>query len=303
MCDRFWWITAWCGIKFTGGNIKDYLNDQVEKSIFIIREALAKFKRPAVLWSTGKDSTTVLSLIKKATFEQSDIPVIHIDTEKKFKEIYEFRDTIAKRWKLNLIITKNEEALKNKVSPETTSKFECCNLLKTEALKQVIKKYKFDAIIVSIRRDEHYIRNLERVMSPRDKEFKWHLLREKTSDETKTGDAPFVSEQQPELWNLFQTDFKDANHVRVHPILHWTELDVWKYIKKESLPVNPLYFSRNGYRYRSLGCACCTSPVKSDAKNINEIVRELELTDIEERSGRSQDKETIIRRLRALGYM
>ena len=175
-------------------------------------------------------------------------------------------------------------------------------------VKDVLKKHKFDALIMSIRRDEHYMRNLERYYSPRDKKFKWHLVRPKTKSELKEGDAPFVSEQQVEFagWNLFQTDFgKNCHHVRVHPILHWNELDIWEYIKEKKLPINPLYYSKNGYRYRSLGCMPCTVPIKSNAKTIDDIIEELKTTTIEERAGRSQDKEKeqMMRRLRAMGYM
>ena len=277
------------------------LKDLESKSIYIIREVKAKFRNPAVLWSTGKDSTCVLHLIKKAFFGKVPFPVIHIDTGMKFPEIYEFRDRIAKEWNLNLIVAKNEDALKKGVSPKTREKFECCHLLKTEALKMVIKKYGFDAIIVAIRRDEHSMRNVERFFSPRDENFKWHIVK------PKDGDVPFESLQDAELsgWNIFASDFKDASHVRVHPILHWTEIDVWEYIKKNNVPCNPLYFSRNGKRYRSLGCMPCTKPVKSDAKTIDEIIEEIKTTKIEERSGRLQDKERedVMRRLRALGYM
>lgn len=237
-----------------------------------------------------------------------EIPVIHLDTGKKFPEIYEFRTRIAKEWNLKLIIGKNKDALKKGISPETTSRFNCCTALKTEALKQVIRKYEFDALIMSIRRDEHAMRNIERYWSPRDKDFKWHLVRPKEPEEMKEGDAPFVSLQPIEFagWDLYQSNFgPNTDHVRVHPILHWTELDVWRYIKREKLPINPLYFSKNGFRYRSLGCECCTIPVKSNARTINEIIDELKVTDIEERSGRAQDKEDeeIMRRLRCLGYM
>jgi len=281
------------------------MKELIEKSVFIIREAKSQFKNPAVLWSTGKDSTVMLALIKEAFFGKVPFPVVHLDTGYKFPEIYEFRDKIAKEWDLNLIIGKRDNT---NFHPEKTGHFKCCTELKTNALKNVLKKHRFDALIMSIRRDEHYIRNLERYCSPRDKKFKWHLVRQKTKEELKNGDAPFVSEQQVEFagWNLFQTDFgPDCDHVRVHPILHWTELDIWKYIEEKNLPINPLYISKKGYRYRSLGCMPCTVPIKSSAKTIDEIIEELKTTTIEERAGRSQDKEKeqVMRRLRAMGYM
>jgi len=289
------------------------LRELEKKSIFIIREAKAQFKNPAVLWSTGKDSTTMLGLIRKAFFGVVPFPVVHLDTGYKFPEIYEFRDKVAKEWNLNLIIGKRDNI---NFHPEKCGHFNCCTELKTRTLKDVLKKHKFDALIMSIRRDEHYMRNLERYYSPRDKELKWHFVRRKTKEEMEHGDAPFVSEQQVEFagWDLFQNDFgPNTNHVRVHPILHWTELDIWRFIKQEGLPMNPLYFAdyvkkKYGWknkRFRSLGCECCTSPVASNAKTIDGIIEYLKNTDVEERSGRSQDKEKeqVMRRLRAMGYM
>ena len=289
------------------------LKELEEKSIFIIREAKAQFKNPAVLWSTGKDSTTMLWLVKKAFYGTVPFPVVHLDTGYKFPEIYEFRDKIAKEWNLNLVIGKRSNI---NFHPDKCGHFNCCTELKTNALKDVLKKHRFDALIMSIRWDEHHIRNLERYCSPRDKEFKWHLVRPKTKEEMKEGDAPFVSEQQIEFagWNLFQTDFgPNCDHTRVHPILHWREFDIWRFIKQENLPINPLYradyverkYGWKNMRFRSLGCECCTKPVKSNAKTIDEIINYLKMTNVEERSGRSQDKEKeqVMRRLRAMGYM
>ncbi len=255
----------------------------------------------------------MLSLIRKAFFGTVPLPVIHLDTGYKFPEIYKFRDKVAKQWNLNLIIGKRDNT---DFHPEKCGHFKCCTELKTNVLKDVLKKHKFDALIMSIRRDEHYMRNLERFYSPRDKEFKWHFVRPKTKEELKEGDAPFVSQQHIEFagWDLFQHDFgSDTNHVRVHPILHWRELDIWRYVKQEGLPMNSLYFADyvekvfgwKNKRFRSLGCQCCTDPVESTAKNVDEIIEYLRTTYVEERSGRSQDKEKeqVMRRLRAMGYM
>jgi len=290
------------------------LKKLIDDSIYIIRWAKSNYKNPAVMWSTGKDSTTMLHLIKTAFLGKVPFPVIHLDTGCKFPEIYEFRDMIAKEWNLNLIVGTNEEALKKRMSPDKNGHFNCCTALKTEALKNLLKKHKFDALIMSIRRDEHYIRNMERYFSPRDKDGIWRFVRTKSEEEMKEGDAPFVSEQPLELFNLFQTDFgPNCSHVRVHPILHWTELDVWRYIKKNNIPFNPLYrsdyvkkkFGWKNKRFRSLGCQPCTVPVDSSAKIIDDIIEELKTTEVEERSGRSQDKEKeqVMRRLRTLGYM
>lgn len=278
------------------------MNSFVQKSISVIREANASYKNVGVLFSTGKDSVCLLDLIRKS-FPMGHVPfkIVHLDTGEKFPEIYEFRDKIAKMWNLNMIVSKNEEGMKS-TNPENS--FECCMKRKTENLRKVVEKYKFDALMLGIRRDEHYIRNLERYFSPRDKGLEWHIVRPKTESERVEGDSDFVAEQHVELsgWNLFQTDFLNAHHVRVHPILHWTELDVWNYVKEQKLPINPLYFAKNGYRYRSLGCKPCTQPIKSNAITIDEIIEELEKTRSGERDGRSQDKENIMRKLRALGY-
>jgi len=279
----------------------DYLKGLVNKSIFILREVKSRFKNPVILYSTGKDSTVTLHLLKKAFNGKVPFPILHLDTTFKFKEIYEFRDKIVKEWNLKLIISKNEEALKQGMSPKKFSRFECCNALKTIVLKNAIKNNHFDAVIVSIRNDEQGIRGKERYFSPRDKAFRW-----KTSRIKQSGDSGLESLQDAEFsgWNLYSTDFgEDANHVRIHPLLHWNEADVWQYIKQEDIPVNPLYSAVDGKRYRSLGCKCCTIPVKSNAKNVDEIIEELKKTKISERSGREQDKEEIIEQLRALGYM
>jgi sulfate adenylyltransferase subunit 2 len=266
-----------------------YLNALESKSIYIIREAYWEYKdRLAVLWSMGKDSTALVHLARKAFFGKVAIPIIHIDTTFKFKQIYEFRDRFAKEWNLNLIIAKNNTALKNKMSPGK-GRFGCCSTLKTEALKQVIKKYNFKALLVAIRRDEHSLRAKERYFSSRDKEFKWNYL-----------------EQPLEMWQeYYKTKGMKEEHFRVHPLLHWREIDIWRYIKREKLPAVSLYFSMQGKRFRSIGCECCCQPVESGANNINKIIKELDNTNIAERSGRVQDKEReyMMQKLRSLGYM
>jgi len=267
--------------------VENYLADLERKSISIIREAKAQFNNLAVLWSTGKDSTATVWLCKKAFFGKVPFPVVHIDTGYKFPEIYEFRNRIAGEWGLNLIVAQNKEALAAGMGPEK-GKLECCTQLKTEALKNLIKEYEFDALILAIRRDEHGIRAKERYFSPRDNEFRWKY-----------------TDQPAEMWDLYVKPFEDFSHMRVHPILHWTELDVWEYVKHENLPVNPLYFAKNGKRYRSLGCTPCTVPIPSNAGTIDEIIEELKTTKIPERAGRAQDKERayMMQKLRSLGYM
>jgi len=267
--------------------MNNYLEGLEKRSIALIREAKAQFKNPAVLWSTGKDSTATVWLCKKAFFGKMPFPVIHIDTSYKFPEIYEFRDKVAKEWGFNLIIAKNEKAIKEGMSPEK-GRLDCCTLLKTEALKNLLNEQGFDALILAIRRDEHGIRAKERYYSPRDENFRWNYI-----------------DQPAELWDLYVKPSEDFSHMRVHPILHWTELDVWQYVKQEKLPINPLYFAKNGKRYRSLGCMPCTVPIPSTASTIDEIVQEIEASRIPERAGRAQDKEKayMMQKLRSLGYM
>ncbi len=252
-----------------------------EKSIYIMREAHSKFENLAALWSMGKDSTAMLGIARKAFMGKIPFPVIHIDNGIDFPESYDFRNSLAKKWGMKLIVAKSEIR-------EEMSGFSCCGSNKTDALKKIMKEHGFDGLIVSIRRDEHGIRAKERYFSPRDKQFKWDY-----------------KNQPEELWNNYSSKEKGASHLRVHPLLDWNEIDIWNFIKKDRIPMNPLYFSKHGYRYRSLGCTHCTVPIKSGAKNINEIIEELRVTKVEERSGREQDKEKqyVMEKLRSLGYM
>ncbi|MBN3041158.1 MAG: sulfate adenylyltransferase subunit 2 [Candidatus Omnitrophica bacterium] len=265
----------------------DHLSSLENQSIFIIREAYAQFRNVAMLWSIGKDSTTLMWLIRKAFFGHIPFPVMHIDTNHKFKEIYEFRDKYAKQWNLNLIVAKNQQALDRGVCPEK-GKLQCCTELKTNALKQAIDKYKFRALYLAIRRDEHGIRAKERVFSPRDEDFEWDY-----------------KNQPPELWDQYKTQSKEDEHLRVHPLLGWREIDVWEYILRENIPMVTLYFAKKGRRFRSIGCECCCNPVDSEADTIEKIVDELKTTKVAERSGRAQDKESayMMQKLRSLGYM
>ena len=264
-----------------------YLDELENKTIYILREAYERFRNIALLWSIGKDSSTLLWISRKAFFGKIPFPVIHIDTTFKFKEIYEFRDAYSRKWNLDLIISKNEFALKEKTNPEK-GKFECCNALKTEALKITLREYGFKALLLAIRRDEHGIRAKERYFSPRTIDFTWNY-----------------QEQLLEPWDFYKSAIKDEEHIRIHPMLDWTELDIWKYIKREKIPMVSLYFSKNGKRYRSIGCQTCCVPVDSNADTVVKIIKELGATKIAERSGRTQDKENsyTMQKLRSLGYM
>ena len=266
-----------------------YLEKLESESIYIIREAYWLYKdKLACLWSCGKDSTALMHLIRKAFFGSVPFPIVHLDTSFKFQEIYKFRDEYAKKWGLKLIVSKNQAALKKGVCPEK-GRYECCNALKTDALKQVIQDMGFKALFLAIRRDEHSIRAKERYFSPRTKDFKWDYF-----------------DQPLEMWHQFyKSRDSDDNHARIHPMLSWREIDIWRYIKKEGLPVISLYFSKKNKRFRSIGCERCCEPVISNADTIDKIIKELECTDIAERSGRCQDKEQpfMMQKLRSLGYM
>lgn len=266
----------------------DYLTELEQKSIYIVREAWAQYKnKMAMLWSIGKDSTSMLYLCRKAFFGKIPFPVMHIDTSFKFKEIYQFRDEYAKKWNLKLLIAQNKKALACGVAPKK-GKFECCTELKTNALKLAMAKYKFSALLLAIRRDEHGIRAKERYFSPRDSAFTWNY-----------------KNQPAELWDQYKSKLKKDQHFRIHPMLHWTERHIWEYILRENIPIVSLYFSKNGKRYRSIGCETCCNPVASCAKTIKEIVEELKVTKTAERAGRAQDKEQayMMQKLRTLGYM
>lgn len=267
-----------------------YLDELENKSIYIIREAYWRYREKlALLWSMGKDSTTLVHLARKAFLGEIPISVVHIDTSYKFKQIYEFRDSLAKKWGLKLLVAQNLAALKEGVAPQN-GRFACCHALKTEALKQAMAQNGFKALLLGIRRDEHSIRAKERYFSPRDADFRWNY-----------GNQPL------EMWEQFyRTGGSAGDHSRVHPLLHWREIDIWRYIQREKIPVINLYFAgKERNRYRSIGCATCCEPVVSGANTVARIISELEKTKEAERSGRSQDKEKeyMMQKLRALGYM
>ena len=292
----------------------NHLEKLENKSIHILREAYGQFPSLCMLWSIGKDSTVLLWLSRKAFFGHVPFPLVHIDTHYKIPEMITYRDDLAMRWNLNMIYGENTEALASKQTfPHgNVSRIQCCKNLKTEALQSVLSgqgtRYRmnhqtgryepdrntepFSGVIVGVRADEEGSRSKERYFSPRDVHNDWD-----------------VADQPPELWNQYKTEFAPGTHVRIHPLLDWTELDVWEYIQKESIPVVSLYFDQGGgTRYRSLGCAPCTKPVSSGAKTVSDIVDELKtgkFANIAERSGREQDKEDGggLEDLRKDGYM
>lgn len=265
----------------------DHLDRLEAQSIFILREAYKKFGKLGMLWSIGKDSTVMLWLAKKAFFGHCPFPFIHVDTTHKIPEMIEFRDRKAKEYNIELIVHTNEEALRAGMGPDK-GRLLCCKALKTDGLQQVVTKYEFEGLILGIRRDEEGSRSKERVFSERNKDSEWDY-----------------TNQAPELWDQFKTDFPKGNHIRVHPILHWNEMDIWAYIERENIELIDLYFAKNGKRYRSLGCAPCTGQIASNAVTVAQIIEELKHTKVGERAGRAQDQEDsyAMQKLRKDGYM
>jgi len=266
-------------------NVMDRLGDLEAQSIFIFREAFARLKRLALLWSLGKDSNVMIWLARKAFFGRLPFPVLHVDTGKKFPEMYAFRERYAGEWNLDLLVEPCPpiEAVDATLPPAARSAAR-----KTEGLKLALAKYGFDGLFAGIRRDEEATRAKERVFSPRGIEGGWD-----------------VRDQPPEFWDHFNASPPQGAHLRVHPILHWTEADIWAYTRRESIPIIPLYLACNGRRYRSLGDADITFPVASQATTIDEIIEELDATKIPERSGRAMDHEAedAFERLRVSGYL
>lgn len=256
----------------------DHLDQLESQSVYILREAFNKFNCPAMLWSIGKDSTVLLWLARKAFFGQVPFPLVHVDTTYKIPSMIEYRDQLCREWKLQLIVGKNEAALAaGRTYPKgQATRVECCGTLKKDALKAVLDQHHFNGVIVGGRRDEASTRAKERYFSPRDQPMEWN-----------------VADQPPELWDQFKTDFEPGTQVRVHPLLHWTELSIWEYIEREKIPVIPLYFANErGERYRSLDCYPCTFPIKSNARSVPEIIAELRHSRTAERAGRTPDQES-----------
>ena len=265
----------------------DHLDELESQSIYILREAYGKIGKIGLLWSIGKDSSALLWLVRKAFFGHVPFPVIHVDTSFKIPEMIEFRDRVARELKLDLIVGMNRAALDSGMN-HTRGRVVCCTALKTDALKSTVEAHGFTGIIAGIRRDEEGTRAKERVFSPRGLAAEWDYR-----------------DQPPEFWDQFKTEFPPGTHVRIHPLLGWTEIDVWRYIRREGIPVVSLYFAKDGRRYRSLGCAPCTGTIASNAATLDEIIAELDATNTSERAGRAQDRESedAFERLRATGYM
>jgi sulfate adenylyltransferase subunit 2 len=267
----------------------DYLSELEHESIFVLREAYSRFPRIALLWSMGKDSTVLLWMCRKAFLGRVPFPVVHIDTSYEFDEIYAYRARLAEEWGLDLVVRRNEAALAAGMGRHSADMLTCCHALKTEALRSAIHDLGLDAVLVGIRRDEHGIRAKERYFSPRESGSEWNYR-----------------SQPPELWELYASERDDADHTRIHPLLHMTELDIWHYVEREQIPVSELYFARDAKRFRSIGCRTCCQAVDSAASSVAEILHEIQLPAASaERAGRMHDQESayLMQKLRSLGYM
>ena len=275
-----------------------------DESIFIIREVAAEFRNPVMLYSIGKDSSVMLHLAMKAFHPgKPPFPLLHVDTTWKFRDMIRFRDETARRLGVELIVHINEEGVRQGVGPITHGSSYHTHVMKTEALKQALTKWGFDAAFGGARRDEEKSRAKERIFSFRTASHGWD-----------------PKNQRPELWRLYNTRIAKGESIRVFPLSNWTELDIWQYIAAEEIPIVPLYFAaerpvvrRDGMlimvdddrlplhpgevpemrmvRFRTLGCYPLTGAIESDARTLPEIVREMLIARTSERQGRLIDND------------
>ena len=279
-----------------------HLKELEAESIHILREVAAEFERPVMLYSIGKDSAVMLHLAMKAFYPgKPPFPLMHVDTTWKFREMIEFRDRHVRHLGLELIVHINEDGVRQGISPLIHGSKTHTDIMKTEALKQALDKYRFDAAFGGARRDEEKSRAKERVYSFRDQHHRWD-----------------PKNQRPELWNLYNGRINKGESIRVFPLSNWTELDIWQYIHLERIPLVPLYFARprpvverdgtlimvdderfalrpgetietRMVRFRTLGCYPLTGAVESRATTLPEIIQEMLLTRTSERQGRVID--------------
>jgi len=279
-----------------------HLQQLEAESIHIIREVVAEFDNPVMLYSIGKDSAVMLHLARKAFYPAPPpFPLLHVDTTWKFRDMIEFRGRMAKESGMELLVHVNEEGVERGVSPFTHGSALYTDVMKTEGLKQALDKYKFDAAFGGARRDEEKSRAKERIFSFRSANHRWD-----------------PKNQRPELWSLYNTRIKPGESIRVFPLSNWTELDIWQYIHLEGIPIVPLYYAavrpvveRDGMlimvdddrlelkpgekveyksvRFRTLGCYPLTGAVESEADTLPEIIQEMLLTRTSERQGRLID--------------
>ena len=274
-------------------------------SIHIFREVVAEVDNPVMLYSIGKDSSVLLHIARKAFYPSKiPFPILHVDTTWKFKEMIAFRDQLAKDYHLDLIVYTNPEGVRDKVGPFTHGSAVHTDIMKTQALKQALDMYRFDAAFGGARRDEEKSRAKERIFSFRSAQHRWD-----------------PKNQRPELWSLYNTKKKKGESIRVFPLSNWTELDIWQYIYAENIPMVPLYYAKErpvvdregllimvddermtllenekiemkSVRFRTLGCYPLTGAIESQAATLPEIIQEMLLTSTSERQGRAIDKDS-----------
>ena len=274
------------------------------EAIHIMREVAAEAEKPVMLYSVGKDSAVMLHLAQKAFYpSKPPFPLMHVDTTWKFGEMIAFRDEMAKKLDMELIVHINEEGVKQGIGPFSHGSAMHTDVMKTQGLKQALDKYGFDAAFGGARRDEEKSRAKERIFSFRSKQHRWD-----------------PKNQRPEPWSIYNTRIQPGESIRVFPLSNWTELDIWQYIHLENIPIVPLYFAaprpvveRDGtlimvdddrmpldgetpvekmVRFRTLGCYPLTGAVESSAATLPDIIQEMLLTNQSERQGRMIDHDS-----------
>lgn len=283
-----------------------HLRQLEAESIHIFREVVAEFDNPVMLYSIGKDSSVLLHLARKAFYPSKlPFPIMHIDTTWKFREMIEFRTKVVAEHDLSLIVHTNASGLEKGMSPFTHGSALYTDVMKTEALKQALEKYQYDAAFGGARRDEEASRAKERILSFRTSTHRWD-----------------PKNQRPEVWNIFNTRVRNGESIRAFPLSNWTELDVWQYIYLEDIPIVPLYFAKErpvverdgmlvmvdddriplqpeekpmmkSVRFRTLGCYPLTGAIESSASTLSEIIQEMLRSRTSERQGRLIDRDEI----------
>ncbi|HWX65554.1 MAG TPA: sulfate adenylyltransferase subunit CysD [Rhodanobacter sp.] len=294
-----------------------HLADLEAESIHIFREVQASFQRPVMLYSIGKDSSVLLHLLRKAFYPaRPPMPLLHVDTTWKFREMIAFRDQVAAAGDVEVLVHINQDGVRQGISPQTHGATVHTDVMKTVALKQALDQYGFDAAIGGARRDEEKSRAKERIFSFRNAQHRWD-----------------PRSQRPEFWHTYNTHIRKGESVRVFPLSNWTEMDVWQYIQREGIPVVPLYFAkprpvveRDGalimvdderfalregetvqmrdVRFRTLGCYPLTGAVESSADTLAKIIDEMASSRSSERQGRviDQDPTASMERKKQEGY-
>ncbi|EAK1650712.1 sulfate adenylyltransferase subunit CysD [Campylobacter jejuni] len=294
-----------------------HLRQLESESIFIMREVISEFEKPTMLYSIGKDSSVMLHLLQKAFYPATPpLPLVHVDTTWKFKEMIEFRDKRAKELGMELIVYTNPKGKEINISPFIHGSNMHTDIMKTQALKQMLDLYQFDAVFGGARRDEEKSRAKERIYSFRDENHTWD-----------------PKNQRPELWNLYNGRHKKGESIRVFPLSNWTELDIWQYIYLENIPIPSLYLAKKRpiveymgtkilvdddrmpkdlaknakeemVRFRTLGCYPLTGAINSNATSVLDIIEELLLATTSERQGRliDSDEEASMEKKKQQGY-